>query len=51
MDNLAFAVQKFCSITMLIDCEYYSEEEKGEDKSSASAEVVEHLSSFEKAEE
>ena len=51
MDNLAFAVQNFCSITMLIDCEYYSEEEKGEDKSSANVEVVEYPSLFEKAEE
>ena len=51
MNNLTFAVQNFCSITVLIDWEYYSEEEKGEDKSSADAEGVEHLFSFEKAEE
>ena len=51
MNNLTFAVQNFCSITVLIDCEYYSKEERGQDKSSVDAEVVEHLFSFEKAEE
>ena len=51
MNNLTFVVQNFCSITVLIDCEYYSKEEKGEDKSSANVEVVEHLSLSESAEE
>ena len=51
MDNLTFAVQNFCSIIVLIVCEYYSKEEKGEDKSSVDAEVVEYLSLSESAEE
>ena len=51
MNNLTFVVQNFCSIIVLIDCEYYSKEEKGEDKSSVDAEAVEYPSLSEKAEE